>query len=179
LIKGKLNMSEAYLGEIRMFAGQEAPAAWAFCNGQVLYIVEYGALYSLIGIKYGGDGITTFALPDLRGRIPVHVGTGFALGQAGGLEMVSLQPSELPTHTHTVHGASVSGNASSPDKAVWAAPTPARYFLPTENNPLPALLPMSASAVGQPGEDVPHNNMMPFLGISFIICIAGEFPLRS
>jgi len=170
-------MSEAYLGEIRMFAGQEAPAAWAFCNGQVLYIVEYGALYSLIGIKYGGDGITTFALPDLRGRVPVHVGTGFALGQAGGLEMVSLQPSELPTHTHPVRGASVSGNASSPDKAVWAGPTPARYF---SSPPSSALLPMSASAIGQPsGENQPHNNMMPFLAISFIICIAGEFPLRS
>jgi microcystin-dependent protein len=107
------------------------------------------------------------------------VGTGFALGQAGGQETVSLQPSELPTHNHTVHGSSVSGNAASPDKAVWAGPASGRYFLPTQTNPLPTLLPMSAIALGQPGEDVPHNNMMPFLGIGFIICLAGEFPERN
>ena len=173
-------MTEAYLGEIRMFTGQQAPAAWAFCNGQILSIAQYSPLYSLIGIKYGGDGITNFALPDLRGRIPLHVGGGFALAQSGGQEVVNLQPFELPTHNHTVHGCSVSGNAASPDKAVWAGPASGRYFLPTTTNPLPALLPMSAIAIGQPtGENQPHNNMMPFLVIGFIICISGDFPIRS
>jgi microcystin-dependent protein len=168
-------MSDQYLGEIRMFTGNFAPEGWLFCNGQVLNISQYDALFSLIGTFYGGDGISTFALPDLRGRNPLHNGTAssgitYNLGQMGGLEQVTLSTSELPTHTHTVNALSSMGTTASPSNAFWAGSTIVQYSTITTNGV------MGSQAISVTGGSTPHNNMMPFLAISFIIATSGIFP---
>src|SRR5207302_906687 len=114
-------MSSPFIGEIRMFAGNFAPVGWAFCNGAIIPIDQNDALFNLIGTTYGGDGQTTFALPNLQSRVPIHVGPGFALGQSGGVESVTLTTSQIPTHSHVPQAFSTQGNQASPANNVWGA----------------------------------------------------------
>ena len=166
-------MSQPFVGEIRMFAGNFAPVGWAFCNGAVLPISENETLFNLIGTTYGGDGQNTFALPDLQSRVPVHVGPGFALGQSGGAESVTLTTSQIPAHSHVPQGNSVGGNQSAPTGGLWAKSTLDQFntIAPTQT--------MAASAVGSTGGSQPHDNMIPFLVINFIISLFGVFPSQS
>src|SRR5437667_6509943 len=117
-------MSSPFVGEIRMFGGNFAPAGWAFCDGQLVPISENDTLFNLIGTTYGGDGQTTFALPNLQSRVPVHVGPGFALGQLAGVETVTLTTNQIPAHSHVPQALSTSGNLSSPAGGVWASTSP-------------------------------------------------------
>ncbi|GEB32902.1 MULTISPECIES: phage tail protein [Brevibacillus] len=169
---------ESILGEIRMFAGEFAPVGWAFCNGQLLSIAENDALFNLIGTTYGGDGMTTFGLPDLRGRVPVHQGknprtqTTFSIGAKGGTETVHLQTNQLPIHTHTVNVSSAEGTEIEPGQHVWAK----RIVQFSQN---PAAIQMSPGSVTFEGGNQPHSNMMPFTVISFIIATQGYYPPQS
>jgi microcystin-dependent protein len=166
------DMSEPYLGEIRMFAGNFAPVNWALCNGQILNISENEALYTLIGTTYGGDGQSTFALPDLRGRIPVHTNASYPLGSKAGSETVTLTTNELPTHTHTAVASSLPGTIDSPSNAVWAVSS-GLNFSDGIGQTLSDMNPQIISAVGG---SQPHDNMMPSLTISFIIALSGIYP---
>ncbi len=173
-------MGIPYLGEIRMFAGNFAPVGYAFCNGQLLLISEYEALFTLIGTTYGGDGQTTFALPDLRGRLPMHQGTGAGLstrviGQTGGSETVTLTLNQLPQHTHVATGSGTDGNSLSPAGNVWAAGAGGANAY---NNTAPNTA-MNAQTIGQAGGNQPHEIMSPFLAINFIIALLGRFPSRN
>lgn len=168
-------MSSPYVGEIRMFGGNFAPVGWAFCNGQLLPISENATLFQLIGATYGGDGQTTFALPDLRGRIPVHVGTNFALAQAAGSETVTLTASQLPQHSHVPLATSGGTATASPGGNTWGTAA-------GSSNPYTNMGPtaqMNASCIGNAGGSQPHDNMMPFLCISFIISLFGIFPSQT
>jgi len=167
-------MSSPFVGEIRMFAGNFAPAGWAFCNGAVIPISENETLFNLIGTTYGGDGQTTFALPDLQSRVPIHVGQGFALGQSGGTETVTLTTSQIPAHSHVPQCFAGAGNQSKPDGGVWASSNPATYY----DNTAPSLT-MAPAAIGSTGGSQPHDNMIPFLVINFIISLFGIFPSQS
>jgi microcystin-dependent protein len=169
-------MSGPYVGEIRMFGGNFAPAGWAFCEGQILSIDQNPTLFQLIGTTYGGDGQTTFALPDLRGRIPVHVGTGFAQGQAGGAETVTLTTAQIPAHSHVPQcNASSNGGVTSPSpNSVWGGVTASSPYsnVPTDST-------MNAASIGSAGGSQPHDNFMPYLCISFIISLFGVFPSQT
>ncbi|WP_338554405.1 tail fiber protein [Paenibacillus sp. KS-LC4] len=175
-------MSEAYLGEIRMFAGSYAPVGWAKCEGQILSISENEALYVLLGTTYGGNGQTTFGLPDLRGRIPIHrgsyQGTNYPLGMLGGTESVTLQASQLPNHTHPAIAAKTTGSDTSPQNNTWAQAAVYSTGLDGNNNPL-ARNPMNNNSVSYLGGSQPHSNMMPSLTLSFIIALQGIFPSQS
>ncbi len=175
-------MSEPFVGEIKMFAGNFAPRGYAFCNGALLAVSQYDALFSLLGTIYGGDGRTTFGLPDLRGRIPVHTGQGPGLtnvpqGQKAGVERVTLGVSELPTHAHALR--------ASTDPATNAADPVGDLTGDTGANPLYGELPASdaptldANAVESVGGGRDHENMGPFLAIHFIIALVGIFPSRN
>jgi microcystin-dependent protein len=164
-------MSQPYIGEIRMFGGNFAPQGWAFCNGAIMAIDQNDALFNLIGTTYGGDGQTTFALPNLQSRIPMHVGPGFALAQTGGAESVTLTTQQIPTHNHvpTCQSTTASGQVT-PANNVWAAsPSENEYGLPVSAG-------MSASALGNTGGSQPHDNMVPFLVVNFILSLFGFFP---
>lgn len=171
-------MAEPFLGEIRLFAGNFPPAGWAFCDGQVLQISQYDALYALIGTTYGGDGQETFALPDLRGRIPLHMGqnpatgTTYPLGLAAGAETVTLTVNQMPQHTHAVNASSESGTLNSPSNGVWAAKI--QEF--STNAPDGA---MNQAAISSIGGNQPHDNMMPYTVLSFIIALEGIFPTQN
>jgi microcystin-dependent protein len=164
-------MSNPFIGEIRMFAGNFAPVGWAFCNGALQPIDQNSALFNLIGTTYGGDGQTTFALPNLQSRVPVHVGPSFSLGQTGGEETVTLTTSQMPTHSHLPQSASTTaGGQVTPGANVWAAsPSYNEYGLPVDT-------PMNANALGAIGGSQPHDNMVPFLVINFILSLFGIFP---
>src|SRR5262249_4813658 len=167
-------MSGPFVGEIRMFAGNFAPAGWAFCNGALIPISENETLFNLIGTTYGGDGQNTFALPNLQSRLPIHVGPGFALGQSGGVETVTLTTSQIPAHSHVPQGFSTQGGQAGPLNGVWANSSPATYFADTAPS-----LQMAASAIGSSGGSQPHDNMVPFLVINFILSLFGVFPSQS
>jgi microcystin-dependent protein len=173
-------MGTPYIGEIRMFAGNFAPAGWAFCDGQLLAIAENDALFTLIGTTYGGDGQTTFALPDLRGRIPIHQGTGpglntRTLGESAGVENVTLTVNQSPTHSHPFIGTASNASATNPTNAVVASPSTIDLYRPaTAPNTN-----LAANALGITGGSQPHDNMQPFLCISFIISLFGIFPSQS
>jgi len=168
-------MSQQFIGEIRMFAGNFAPIAWAYCNGQLLAISDYSPLYNLIGTTYGGDGQTTFALPNLQCRVPIHMGTGpsgtYVMGQVAGEESHTLTVQQMPSHSHTVRGMgqattnSVAGNlyAGGGLRAYKAAPGGTMNPAVVKNN-----------AGGQA-----HDNMMPFLAINFIIALYGIYPSQG
>lgn len=164
-------MAQPYVGEIRMFAGNFAPAGWQFCEGQLLPISENETLFQLIGTTYGGDGQSTFALPDLRGRIPVHQGNGFILAETGGAEEITLTVSQIPAHSHpllaSANNAS-SANAAGNVLAQTLSYTP--YFAASANTPL------SSNAVTPVGGSQPHTNFQPYLCINFIISLFGIFP---
>lgn len=168
-------MSSPYVGEIRMFAGNFAPVGWMFCQGQILPISENETLFNLIGTTYGGDGQSTFALPDLSSRIPLHFGslsgTPFTLGESGGVETVTLTSQQVPAHSHSFLASSSNGSQTSPEGNVLAASfgvTPYINDVPTGS--------LSLSAVGAAGGSQPHDNMQPFLCVNFIISLFGIFP---
>jgi len=156
-----------------MFGGNFAPAGWAFCNGALIPISENETLFNLIGTTYGGDGESTFALPNLSSRVPVHVGPGFALGQTGGVESVTLTTSQIPSHSHVPQAQSNLGTVSSPSGAVWA-----NSSLNEFSNSPPAAA-MNPAALGQSGGSQPHDNMLPFLCVNFIVSLFGIFPSQS
>jgi microcystin-dependent protein len=165
-------MSQPYVGECRMFAGNFAPAGWMFCEGQLLPISDYETLFNLIGTTYGGDGQSTFALPDLRGRTPIHQGGGFTLAENGGVEQVTLTVSQIPAHTHPLLGSSGNGNTNLLTGAVLAAnPTQVYNAL----NPAPNAA-MNASSVTSTGGSQPHSNFQPYLCVDWIISLFGVFP---
>lgn len=166
-------MSQPFIGEIRMFAGNFAPVGWAFCDGSIIPIDQNDALFNLIGTTYGGDGQTTFALPNLQSRVPVHVGPGFALGQSGGVESVTLTTSQIPAHSHVPQGNSNTGDQSNPSGALWANSPSKLYIAPPPNAN------MDPGAIGSAGGSQPHDNMLPFLVINFILSLFGVFPSQS
>lgn len=166
-------MGTPYVGEIRMFAGNFAPAGWAFCDGSILAISSNDVLFNLIGTTYGGDGQNTFALPDLRSRVPVHVGPGFLQAQTGGLESVTLTTSQIPAHSHVPLCNSGAGTNASPQNDVWAALDSNVY-----SDVAPSVI-MAPSALGSAGGSQPHDNMVPFLVINFIISLFGIFPSQT
>jgi microcystin-dependent protein len=166
-------MGEPYIGEIRMFAGNFAPAGWMFCEGQLLPISENDALFTLIGTTYGGDGESTFALPDLRGRLPMHMGNGFILGETGGVEEVTLTTNQIPIHNHPLLCAASGGTPNSnPQGGYWGPSDQTQYSTGTGTvqmgNP--------AITAGPSGGSQPHTNFMPYLCIDFIISLFGIFP---
>lgn len=167
-------MSSPFIGEIRMFGGNFAPVGWAFCNGALIPISENDALFNLIGTTYGGDGQTTFALPNLQSRVPVHVGPGFVLGQSGGAETVTLTTSQIPAHSHVPQGNSGAGSQPSPSGGAWAV----NSTLSPYTNTAPSVN-MDPAAIGSAGGSQPHDNMIPFLVINFIISLFGVFPSQS
>ena len=163
-------MATPYIGEVRLFGGNFAPVGWSFCDGSLLSIASYEALFNLIGTTYGGDRQTTFALPDLRGRVPVHVGGQFTLGQQGGSEQVTLTSAQLPAHQHSPAAVSGSGGTGSPKSAVWAGASSSMYASGTADAPMNA-------ATGSPaGSSQPHDNLSPFLVLTFIIALDGIYP---
>lgn len=164
-------MAQPYVGEIRMFAGNFAPAGWMFCEGQLLPISENETLFQLIGTTYGGDGQSTFALPDLRGRIPIHQGNGFILAETGGAEEITLTVSQIPAHSHPFLAASLGGDQINPSNNLPANSfniTPYINSSPDGN--------MSAAAIASTGGSQPHTNFQPYLCIDFIISLFGIFP---
>ena len=163
-------MAEPFLSEIRIFSFVFAPKGWALCNGQLLPINQNQALFSLLGPTFGGNGQTTFALPDLRARTPIHVGSGHTLGERGGQQAHTLSISELPTHTHVVNGSSNPGSSNHPNNAVLSNNSSNTY---ANASNLVAMQPQSISNVG--GSQA-HLNMQPFLTLSFCIALQGIFP---
>lgn len=169
---------EPYVGEIRMFAGNYAPQGWALCNGSTLNIAGNEALYSLLGTRYGGDGIKTFNLPDLRGRVFVGQGAGLgltprALGQTGGAESVTLTASQIAAHNHTVSAASVTGSLKSPVNNLWGQSNGTKDY---NNDPAGHNGTMAPTAIRQTGGSQAHNNMMPSMAFNFIIALIGIYP---
>jgi microcystin-dependent protein len=158
-----------------MFAGNFAPVDWAFCDGSLLAISDYTALFNLIGTTYGGDGQNTFALPDLRGRMPVHTGgpLNYVQGQSGGVENVTLTVNQIPAHTHVVSAQSGGGSQVSLSGAVWAQDSGANLFAASANSPL------SSAAIDVAGSSQPHDNLMPYLAINFIIALFGIYPSQN
>jgi len=164
-------MAQPYVGEIRMFAGNFAPAGWMFCEGQLLPISENETLFQLIGTTYGGDGQSTFALPDLRGRLPVHQGNGFILAETGGAEQVTLTAQQTPVHSHPLTASTGPGNLNSPAGNVPGESAAVKIYVaeqPTAD--------LSPAALAAAGGSQPHNNFQPYLCVNFIISLFGIFP---
>ena len=173
-------MSEPFVGEVRMFAGNFAPRGWAFCDGQLLAVSQNDALFSLLGTIYGGDGRTTFGLPDLRGRIPIHAGQGPGLserrlGAKGGSEQETLTVNQLPSHSHEMQGVSSNGSVPNPQDAHLATNTTADIYAPAETLDTT----MASSAMSNVGGSRAHTNLQPFLCVNFIIALFGIYPSRS
>ncbi len=165
---------EPFLGQIVMFAGNFAPRGWAFCDGQLLPISQNSALFSILGTTYGGDGRTTFALPDLRGRVPVHQGNGPGLsdrrlGSKGGAETVTLNTNQIPSHNHSLN---ISNNNHG------QKPNSSQVLGPSAFDDDPSVT-LKSSSIGNSGGGQPHNNMQPFGCVNFIIALQGTFPSRS
>jgi microcystin-dependent protein len=172
---------DAFLGEIRIFAGNYAPQGWSFCDGQLLSIQNYQALYALVGTTYGGDGVNTFAKPDLRGRLPIgdQQGTNLtnrAIGQLVGTETVELTAAQLPPHSHQMM---VSNTVASQSSASGNLIGAGLHYLGADKSAGLTAQAMNAGTIGQFGGNVAHNNMMPFLVLNFIICLNGTFPSRN
>ncbi len=173
-------MSNPYIGEIRLFAGNFAPLGWAFCDGSLLSISDNDTLFNLIGTTYGGDGQSTFALPDLRGRVPVHAGTNagstYVLGEAGGSETVTLSAAQVPQHAHALLGSAASASTTSPAGAVPATLAEVTTLAYGTDAPLTTLAPQT---VGVAGGNQPHDNVQPYLCINYIISLFGIYPSQS
>jgi microcystin-dependent protein len=166
-----------YIGEIRMFAGNFPPNGWAFCDGQLVSISQNDSLFILIGTTYGGDGQSTFALPNLQSRVPIHVGNGFALGQSGGTEEVTLTTQQIPVHTHPAacKGGTNTGNSATPANTVWASQSSFGIYTTDFSSPVQ----MNPGAMQPSGGSQPHDNMVPFLCINFILSLFGIFPSQT
>lgn len=164
-------MAQPYVGEIRMFAGNFAPAGWMFCEGQLLPISDYDTLFNLIGTTYGGDGQSTFALPDLRGRLPIHMGNSFILAETGGAEEITLTVNQIPAHSHPFLASS--NNATATAAASHVAATTPDY---TPYIAAPANSSLNAQSVTSVGGSQPHENFQPYLCVDFIISMFGIFP---
>lgn len=174
-------MSEPFIAEIRIFAGNFAPRSWAFCDGQLLPISQNTALFSLIGTTYGGDGRSTTALPNLKGRAPMHPGRGPGLtsrrlGQRGGVETVALSEAQMPNHTHTLRASDSRGRSGTPTNSALAEPRDGILY---QNNTSANLGAMNDAALQNAGGSQTHNNMQPFIAMNFIIALQGLYPSRS
>jgi microcystin-dependent protein len=177
-------VSEPFIGQIILFAGNFAPRGWAFCEGQLLPIAQNTALFSILGTTYGGNGQTTFALPDLRGRVPMQPGNGpgltpHSLGEASGSETVTLLSTQIPAHTHALGAHGGQADASSPDGAVPAVAVDPNTQQPLNLYSATVTTTMAPTAVGIAGGSQPHQNMQPYLCLNFIIALEGIFPSRS
>jgi microcystin-dependent protein len=168
-------MSEPFLAEIRMMSFNFAPQGWALCNGQFLPINQNQALFSLMGTTYGGNGQTNFALPDLRGRIPIHVGAGHTWGERAGEENHTLTVSELPMHTHALYGSSTPAETNNPNTAPGTVLASVANAYTTPSN----LVAMSPASVTNNGGSQPHQNMQPYLVLTFCIALQGIFPSQT
>jgi|SRR5688572_13870455 len=174
-------MSDQFVAEIRIVGFNFPPTGWAFCSGQLMPISQNTALFSLLGTTYGGDGKSTFALPDLEGAAPMQPGQGQGLslrdlGEQGGTETVTLLVSELPVHTHGLRGTTTAATQTDPANAVWAASSVGRTPPPLYSNSQNVT--MAPNALNVSGGSLPHNNMHPFLTLNFIIALQGIFPQR-
>jgi microcystin-dependent protein len=173
-------MGQPFIGEIRIFAGNFAPAGWMFCDGQLLPISENDSLFNLIGTTYGGDGQSTFALPDLRGRLPSHVGsrggTTYQLGERAGVETVTLTVQQIPGHPHPLLATKSTATDTAPTGRVFAASTGATVSPYGTDQPL---TPLSPQAIGSTGGSQPHDNLQPYLCVNFIISLFGVFPAQN
>ncbi|MES2647632.1 MAG: tail fiber protein [Bacteroidota bacterium] len=165
-------MAQPYVGEIRMFAGNFAPAGWMFCEGQLLPISENETLFQLIGTTYGGDGESTFSLPDLRGRVPIHQGNSFILAETGGAEEITLNTTQIPAHTHTPLANSGNGTSTDPTNNFWAAQPALLPYSPAGS----ANVNLPTTTIGSIGGSQPHTNFQPYLCVDFIISLFGIFP---
>ena len=166
-------MSEPFLAEVRIVGFNFAPRGWAFCDGQILPINQNQSLYSLLGTTYGGDGRTSFALPDLRGRTPLHVGNGHSQGQKSGEETHTLAANEMPSHEHVAQASSANATAGTPSGNVLARSTSPLYAAPA------GLTNLNALSVSHVGGGQAHDNMMPYLALNFCIALQGLFPSRN
>ncbi len=167
-------MAQPYVGEIRMFAGNFAPAGWMFCSGQLLPISGNETLFQLIGTTYGGDGRSTFALPDLRSRVPIHQGNGFVLAETGGVETVTLTTNQIPAHSHALLASASPGTNAAPANAVLAKTTTGFLYInenPTSN--------MAVTAITATGGSQPHSNIQPYGCLMYIISLFGIFPSQT
>jgi microcystin-dependent protein len=167
-------MAQPYVGEIRMFGGNFAPAGWMFCEGQLLPISEYETLFNLIGTTYGGDGQSTFALPDLRGRLPIHFGNGFILAETGGAEEITLTVNQIPAHSHPMVGSGDIAGSPNPGNSLVARSSTINMFF---NGATAAQ--MSNQSVTSDGGSQPHSNFQPYLCVDFIISLFGIFPSQT
>jgi microcystin-dependent protein len=180
-------MSEPFLGEIRMVGWNFAANGWALCNGQLMSISQNSALFALLGTTYGGDGMTTFALPNLQGRVPIHQGTGvglspYTIGESSGSENITLLANQMPTHTHLMGVSNLPGTVADPTNAILAqgnsgagrSPVPVSNYVSTE-----ATGALAPTAIASSGSNQPHSNIQPFLCINFIIALQGIFPSRN
>jgi microcystin-dependent protein len=164
-------MAQPYVGEIRIFAGNFAPAGWVFCEGQLMPISENETLFQLIGTTYGGDGQSTFAMPDLRGRLPIHQGNGFILAETGGVESVTLTVNQIPSHTHAQIASTSIAAETNPTNNMPAQSTQATLYFEDSPN-----VNMAPNAISPVGGSQPHTNMQPYLCVNFIISLFGIFP---
>jgi microcystin-dependent protein len=170
-------MSDCYIGEIRMFGGNFAPVGWAFCDGRSLPIAENEALFNLIGTTYGGDGQETFNLPNLQGRVPIHQGPGYQLGQSAGAPSITLTAQQMPTHGHVLQGSTATAAGTNPQNTVLAhLPDAGVQTAYGTTAPFGAIDP---SSVTPAGGSQPHSNMQPCLGVNFIIALEGVYPTQN
>jgi len=170
---------EPYLGQILLVSFNFAPRGWVMCNGQIMSISQNQALFALLGTTFGGDGETTFALPDLRGRVPIGFGQGaglqnYPLGQSGGEEQVTLTIAQIPAHTHTIMGQSALGTTAGPSGGVWAAQSRLPVYSSTTANAT-----MNSGAIATTGQSQPHDNRSPYLTLNYIIALQGIFPSQN
>jgi microcystin-dependent protein len=177
-------VSNPFVGEVRMFAGNFAPRGWAMCQGQILSISQNAALFSLLGTNFGGNGTSTFALPNLQGSVPMHQGNGPGLtprvvGEVGGEQPVTLLQTEMPAHNHVVNADTGGGTQASPIGGVWAeakkGKNAANHYAPSSGSNVA----MSTGALSATGGNLAHNNMQPYLCVTFIIALLGIFPARN
>lgn len=168
-------MAQPYVGEIRMFAGNFAPAGWMFCEGQLLPISENETLFQLIGTTYGGDGESTFGLPDIRGRLPIHQGNTFILAETGGVEDVTLTVNQIPAHTHPVLATGDLATTASPGGAYLSSTNTGQKIYSSAN----PTVSMSSTLISATGGSQPHSNFQPYLCIDFIISLFGIFPSQT
>jgi microcystin-dependent protein len=170
-------MAQPFVGEIRLFGGNFAPAGWSFCNGALMAISQNEVLYQLIGTTYGGDGVQSFALPNLQSRVPIHMGQGqglqlYGLGQPGGVEQVVLTAAQVAIHWHGAMGSTGQATAN-PQNATWG-----NSGLVTKTFANPSNNTMNAAGCASAGSNAPHDNMIPFVVVSFIIALNGVFPTQ-